>query len=216
MPANLGNNFASRREEIIRQATELFARFGYKKTTVAAIAGGLGLVKAALYAYFEDKEGIYLACFEEQADVLRSQIARFQEPNLSAEENLKRLFETAGGILAKSSFWGKAMEGDYPADSRLFKAQLELYELEAARMVAGILRFGQSSGTMSVDNTVLTARTLVRLFYHLLKVRHEAGGDGADWEEQAPELLRLVIKGLAAPDSLSARQHSPDWWPGRE
>jgi AcrR family transcriptional regulator len=212
MSKNSRRDFAGRREEIIHQATELFARFGYKKTTVAAIAGGLGLVKGALYVYFEDKEDIYLACFEEQADRLRREAVRFQEPNLTAQENLKRFYETAKRVLADSPFLIKAMEGDYPSDSHLFKAQLELYELEAARMVEGILRQGKANGAMLVDDTGLTARVLVRLFYHLLKARYKAGDGGTDWQEQSVELLRLVIRGLAAPAVLSARQHSPDWW----
>ncbi len=216
MPKNVRRDFASRREEIIHQSTELFARFGYKKTTVAAIAGGMGLVKGALYAYFQDKEDIYLACFEEQADRLRRQISKYQEPNLSAQENLLRFFDTAAAAVAQSPFLIKALEGDCPAGSRLFSAQVELYELEAARMVEGILRSGKTNGAMAVDNPGLTARTLVRLFYHLLKAKYSASGSGDDVAEQTAELLRLVVRGLAAPAVLSARQQSPDWWQGRK
>lgn len=215
MSKNSHKSFAGRREEIIFRATELFARFGYKKTTVAAIAGALGLVKGALYAYFEDKEDIYLACFEEQIDRLRRKTVRFQEPNLTAQENLQRLYETAKGLLADSPFLIKAIEGDCPSDSRLFKAQIELYELEAAQMAEGILRQGKANGAMQVDDTGLTALVLVRLFYYLLKARYKAGEGGTDWEKESAELLRLILRGLAAPAVLSARRHSPDWWLGK-
>ncbi|MBT9171676.1 MAG: Fatty acid metabolism regulator protein [Syntrophomonadaceae bacterium] len=215
MSKNSHKGFASRREEIVFRATELFARFGYKKTTVAAIAGALGLVKGALYAYFEDKEDIYLACFEKQIDRLRREAVRFQEPNLTAQENLKRLYETAKGLLAESPFLIKAMKGDRPSDSQLFKAQVELYELEAARMVDGILRQGKANGAMQIDDTGLTALVLVRLFYYLLKGRYKVDEGWTDWEKASAELLRLIIRGLAAPAVLSARRHSPDWWLGK-
>lgn len=50
---------SNRREQILATALQLFAKYGYKKTTVEDIAGGLGLTKGALYLYVKNKQDLY-------------------------------------------------------------------------------------------------------------------------------------------------------------
>ncbi len=43
----------------MQTALQLFARYGYKKTTVEDIAGALGLTKGALYLYVKNKQDLF-------------------------------------------------------------------------------------------------------------------------------------------------------------
>lgn len=43
----------------MQTALQLFAKYGYKKTTVEDIAGALGLTKGALYLYIKNKQDLY-------------------------------------------------------------------------------------------------------------------------------------------------------------
>jgi AcrR family transcriptional regulator len=56
---------ARRRREIIRAALEAGRERGYHATTLDDIAGRLGVRKAALYHYFQDKDAILLECHRE-------------------------------------------------------------------------------------------------------------------------------------------------------
>ena len=47
-----------RRASIVRAATELFSRYGYKRTSMDLLAGQAGVAKPTLYAYFADKDAI--------------------------------------------------------------------------------------------------------------------------------------------------------------
>ena len=83
---------AAIRESILDQAQELFRRFSYGKTTMADIAGAVGMSAANLYRYFDAKEEIAIQvsrrCMYEDEDIGR-EIIRSPEP--SAARKLGRL-----------------------------------------------------------------------------------------------------------------------------
>jgi AcrR family transcriptional regulator len=60
MPRPPRSQGAETRERILDVAQELFTQHGYDKTSLRDIADRLGITKAALYYYFERKEGILL------------------------------------------------------------------------------------------------------------------------------------------------------------
>ena len=80
------------REHILDQAEGLFRRFSYGKTTMADIAGAVGMSAANLYRYFDAKEEIAIQvsqrCMYEDEDIGRD-IIRSAEPSASAK--LERL-----------------------------------------------------------------------------------------------------------------------------
>ncbi|MFE2551259.1 TetR/AcrR family transcriptional regulator [Streptomyces sp. NPDC059355] len=55
---------AEREEQILAAAMEEFGRHGHASASMAAIAGRVGVTKPMLYAYFDSKDGLYLACLE--------------------------------------------------------------------------------------------------------------------------------------------------------
>jgi len=69
-----------KRERIVDAATKLFHRYGYKRTSVDALASEAGVAKPTVYAYFADKEAIFRAVVEAVCDGLlasaRQAIAR--------------------------------------------------------------------------------------------------------------------------------------------
>ena len=50
----------NKRDRILQTANEIFARYGYDKTTLDDIGKKCGLNKASLYYYFSNKEDIYV------------------------------------------------------------------------------------------------------------------------------------------------------------
>lgn len=50
----------NKRDRILQTASEVFARYGYDKTTLEDIGKKCGLNKASLYYYFSNKEDIYV------------------------------------------------------------------------------------------------------------------------------------------------------------
>ena len=53
--------------DILKAAREVFARHGYRKTTIEDIAHRLGMVKSALYYYYPNKQELFIAVVEHEA-----------------------------------------------------------------------------------------------------------------------------------------------------
>src|SRR5690606_337941 len=86
-------------EMIVSEATKLFARRGYRNTTIVAIADALGVTDASVLHYFENKRGILDAVLDHH-DVPANQ------------DFIERL--APGGIEALTNMagWGAHMEAN--------------------------------------------------------------------------------------------------------
>ncbi|HEY3382494.1 MAG TPA: TetR/AcrR family transcriptional regulator [Vicinamibacterales bacterium] len=68
------SDYVARQEQIRTRAREIFARHGYRKTTIEDIGKACGLGKAALYHYFSSKEEIFAAVVRAEGDKVLAQI----------------------------------------------------------------------------------------------------------------------------------------------
>ena len=79
----------NKRKQILSAATEFFAKFGYKKTTLDDIGKKVGLNRASLYYYFKSKEDLYmnvtLAFNQDRIDTLYKEMRKGK----TAEERLR-------------------------------------------------------------------------------------------------------------------------------
>lgn len=93
------------KDTLVQAALELFAQYGFEKTSIRMIAARAGVSLGLLYNYFESKEALLVTIFERgMQDVLDS----FAEADAGAtpEEKLERLVRGSFEILAEhKSFW---------------------------------------------------------------------------------------------------------------
>lgn len=77
-----------RADQIVRKATDLFSKDGYRKVTVKQLANACGVTEAALYRHFGSKEEIYNAVL----DTVESRLTdkQFFE-NLRDETDIEKL-----------------------------------------------------------------------------------------------------------------------------
>jgi AcrR family transcriptional regulator len=65
---------AEREEQMVAAATRVFATRGFGAASMDEIADAAGISKPMLYAYFDSKEGLFLACVEKGSRELRAQV----------------------------------------------------------------------------------------------------------------------------------------------
>lgn len=83
----------NRAEHIIKAAEELFARYGYERTSIEDIAKHLGIGKGSVYLDFRTKEDILFTILERHAQFLMGRMKERIEANEgSALEILKDIF----------------------------------------------------------------------------------------------------------------------------
>jgi AcrR family transcriptional regulator len=98
----------SRREEILDEATKLFAERGYEGTSMADLAERVGLRKASLFHHFVSKEILYAAVLARLIERLGVEISRGALLPGSFAERLDALSDALTNVL-----------GDHPFAARL-------------------------------------------------------------------------------------------------
>lgn len=84
--------------QIMTAAAALFAKQGYKKTSVDEIVAAAGISKGLFYHYFKNKKELYLYLYDSYVEILSRTIA--QELDLSESDFFLRLKQLASIRLA--------------------------------------------------------------------------------------------------------------------
>jgi AcrR family transcriptional regulator len=94
-----------RQQQMLDVAARVFAERGYHAASMDEIAAEVGVSKPMLYAYFDSKEGLYLACIDRAGQDLLESMRRAAGEGLSPEDRLW------AGILAFFEFVDERREG---------------------------------------------------------------------------------------------------------
>ncbi len=78
-----------KRQQILCAAQRCFARYGFAKTTLDDIAAGVGMKKASLYYYYENKESIFRDVIEYESSQLLKLLNERMVSCSSPEEKLR-------------------------------------------------------------------------------------------------------------------------------
>ncbi len=147
-----------RKEDIVLEATRLFAERGYEGTSMGDLAECVGLRKASLFHHFESKDVLYATVLGQLLDRVGGAIVAAVSSEGSFGQRLDNLTEAVTGILGadphaarllirEAMDWGPVMRGELGERIQLV--------LEAA---AEFTRAGQREG---VFNSSLDPKQLV-------------------------------------------------------
>jgi AcrR family transcriptional regulator len=95
------------RKQIIDAAFELFANEGYTQTSISAVAKKAGISKGLIYHYFDSKEAILEAIFDQLVQV-GDQILDFPE-GFTAADKIKQTLERTFQFIEEETGVGKLM-----------------------------------------------------------------------------------------------------------
>src|SRR6202000_1822976 len=71
-----------KRDELRRAALVLFARDGYERTSVDAIAAEAGVSKRTVYSHYGDKENLFITVLQDTYDSMRARVRDIVDRNL--------------------------------------------------------------------------------------------------------------------------------------
>lgn len=140
------------RTGILDAAERLFARHGFRSTTIKAIAGEAGVNTALLYYYFPDKHGLYHAVLERAFAGLIAE----GEGRLAADLDPERAVRTL--VALQADYFGR-----HPHRPRLLVRELidhgaahaadQLTRLAATlfRRLCGVIERGQAAGQFRAE-----------------------------------------------------------------
>ncbi len=155
--------FEKEKKKLLEVATELFAKFGYKKTTLDEIAHGAGKGKSSLYYYFKSKEEVFAAVVEQEVNLLEQKIEDAVMSVNTAGDKLKTYIRTRIDTIKKMTILTEAIKNDLLSHYLFIKKIRETYFIKEVNMVKGILDLGVKNERFNITDTDAIARSIVTI-----------------------------------------------------
>ncbi|MDO9510424.1 MAG: TetR/AcrR family transcriptional regulator [Bacteroidales bacterium] len=141
------------RERIVTAARELFARFGYRKTTIDDIAQAHGKAKSSVYYYFKGKEDIFEAVIESEARILRQKLSEvLREERNDPMEQLSRYVRVRMGSIQEMASFYSMMKDEYLSTLQFIHKTREKYYLKEISTLETIIKHGINKGVFEDKN----------------------------------------------------------------
>lgn len=151
----------ARRDMILGAAVRVFARQGFAATRVDDVAGEAGVAKGSVYLYFDSRDALLVAAFEEYAAHAQAVVQQARSGPGDGLERLASLVRSVVDMVAAepelarilTDLWAAGRQGeatgvDIPAVYREYRAVIA--ELLADAEAEGISRAGAGEGHAAV------------------------------------------------------------------
>lgn len=177
MPVRL--SALDRRRQIMRTASALFARRGYRGTTTREIAERAGINEALLFRHFPSKEKLYWTIIEEQC-AARGRRGKINEILETGGSDYEIFAAIAREILTRTArdteltrlLWFTALES-HTLSRRFFRTYVAVY-YEA---LAEYIRRRASEGAFCNVDPLISARGFLGMVVYHFLVQELFGGD---------------------------------------
>ena len=149
------------RDSIINAASELFAKFGFKKTTMDEIARAARKGKSSLYHYFNSKEDVFQAVLEKESNLIKEEVRKALEKEDSLIEKVRVYILTRMRMVKRLGNYYSAIRDEYYDNYGFIEKMRTKYFLDEAETIENILREGVETGIFNIKELELTAVTII-------------------------------------------------------
>lgn len=147
----------SRKEEIIKAASNLFSQKSYHDVTMDQIAEKVGVAKGTIYLYFESKENLYLGILEHTFETIESILEKEIAKEDPAPQKLKKILRLIFQFYFQNMDVLRILTRD---ETRLIREHFEFTEHWRHRRIKlyrKVLEKGIKEGSFRSANTELMA-----------------------------------------------------------
>ncbi|MGC8927066.1 MAG: TetR/AcrR family transcriptional regulator [Myxococcota bacterium] len=149
------------KKEIISFASELFKRYGLKKTTMDDVARICRVGKATLYKFFRNKEELYKEILKDEMEEILSVVTERIKDIKDVKGKIKALFETEYILLRdKLNLSELLLNTSQIVDMEISKIIDEFYERQR-RLIRGILAEGVENDEIVVEDVSLLSLAMM-------------------------------------------------------
>jgi AcrR family transcriptional regulator len=158
------SDVSAKREAILDVAMGLFARYGFRKTSVADIIRGAGVARATVYKYFSTKEDIFQAAIQREIQDILHRVREEVEKESTTRGRLRAAILTHTAEIRKRV-------NVYRVTTEVLSDVMPRSEKEAERLLeeslgvyVWILTEGVKTGEVVVDDVETTAWSVILAF----------------------------------------------------
>ena len=182
-----------RRDAILRAARRVFADQGFHATKMATVARAAGVSYGTVYSYFANKEALFHAVMDAEADALRERVLAGALADPTAA--IRRAFEH----LEAEPDATRVLFGDLAGSRDEFGRHLHAITERFVDDIAVIVTEGQRHGLIVDAPPRLVAFSIVALVGQLAlrRIEPETASDGpGEAGDMAEFAVRLLLEGL--------------------
>jgi TetR/AcrR family transcriptional regulator, cholesterol catabolism regulator len=185
----------SRKEQVIRQAAELFREKGYAASSMRDLAHKLGIEAASLYSHIKSKEEIlHHLCFDMAAE-FRKSLDEVEQLNVPASEKLRLGIIGHVNVMAKDLTASAVFMNEHRHLSQPYLRDFLLLRINYINRFKAIIEDGIRSGEFK--QSIDTKLSVMTLFSSLNWMPQWYNPDAAiDSNEIGRQLSDMLISGL--------------------
>ncbi|GAF03985.1 TetR/AcrR family transcriptional regulator [Saccharicrinis fermentans] len=184
------------RVSILEAAQSLFAKFGYKKTTMEDIALELHKGKSSLYYYFKNKEEIFQAVIDKEQGELISKLKVVVESDKNPQEKLNDYVLTRMKTISEQNNYFKALTDERFGGIEFVKTVKETTEKAEVEMIELIINEGIADGSFHMKNVHMGAMAIALALKGVEIPMFKAANKYEDMVEQVQNILNILFFGL--------------------
>jgi AcrR family transcriptional regulator len=183
-----------KKEKIITAAGKVFGLHGFKEARMEKVAEEAGMAKSSLYYYFLNKEELFEAVVEREAEFLKGEIINATKDIIDPYMRMKVYVISRMKAFSKSINLYAAVKTNY-LDHLPFIEKVRIkYDKEELKMVESILRDGVQNDRFKIVNIELATIAIVTAIKGLeytMIIR-----DGSKLEQHVEQLLMFLFYGI--------------------
>jgi AcrR family transcriptional regulator len=200
-----------KKECILSAATRLFARFGFKKTSVDQIAKDAGVAKGTVYLAADTKEDLFYQAVHREVRAYTAEIAKLIDPRKAADVMLAET--TLAGIqyLEERPLVRDLIFGNHQILLPEWADRLDELRALGRTNCAEIIRLGVRQGVFRADLDVEELSMLLEDMAIATQVFHNRGANKAErLRKRLVTAFDLLMNGIRASE---AKQQTSDKLP---
>lgn len=185
------------REVIIKTSRKLFARYGYRKTTIDDIANALGKAKGSVYYYFKGKEEIFSAVVEYEALALRAELAKvLREHRDNPVEQLKGYVSMRLALMKELANFYSALSDEYLQHLEMINKVREKYQRKELATLQAILHSGKNKGLFDIEDVHVASLAILAAMSGLENPLFLGLVDSDKVDERIEKVMQILLYGI--------------------
>lgn len=196
---NMKKTFSEKRSKIrefyIKTASEVFSKFGFKKTTLDDISMAAGKTKTGIYYYFQNKESVFKAVVEREIEVVKSETLQLMSELNNPTDKITGYIKLRYKHLKELSNFYEALKSDFLEGLEFITEIRSKYDSLEIGILEGVLSEGNATGEFAVADPAKTSLAISTILKGL-EIPFFVKNYTFDIENQIDELLNLLFNGI--------------------
>ena len=149
-----------KKEQIIKSAETLFARFGIRKTTMDEIAQSAHIGKSTLYYYFPSKEEIFAEVIRKDSEYFKTRLDAAIINVSTPQEKIKAYVTTRMTHLKELGNYYTTLTDEYLEQFVFVESARKDFNDYEISTLSSLIKEGNTLGVFQVSNVEVTARNI--------------------------------------------------------